>query len=322
MSSETVIKVQRLLKLPKVTKRDGTIIYRVGAIMAAMEGVNHNKRQRSYGARDKEEIINAIIKLHKEGYSQVDIAKQLNISRGTIKRWNDDLHFIKARTSGEAGKIKNKIYHYDEDYFQVIQSPNQSYVLGYITGDGTISDRNKSKRLVLSLAEADKQLLYDIGRELNIEAAIKFRSKNAANEQNKYSLTINSTKMCNDLITLGIGPRKTGKERWIKFTEEALQWAYLRGFFDADGHIRVYMRNGYQKARLGFTGNHEMLESILIFLKSKGFAKNVNSITRKKGCSDLYLSSVEEIRLIAKELYKYGDIKLNRKYEKLSSLMI
>lgn len=31
--------------------------------MATMEGVNHNKRQRSYGARDKEEIIKAIIKL-------------------------------------------------------------------------------------------------------------------------------------------------------------------------------------------------------------------------------------------------------------------
>jgi len=228
MSSETVIKVQRLLKLPKVTKYNRAINYRVGTIMAAMEGVNHNKRQRSYGARDKEEIIYAIIKLHKEGYSQVDIAKQLNINRGTIKRWNDDLHFIDARTPGGAGKLKNKIYHYDEDYFQVIQTPNQAYVVGYITGDGTIYDRKKSKRLVLSLAEADKELLYDIGRELNVETAIKFRRKNAANEQNKYSLTINSTKMCNDLITLGIGPRKTGKERWIDFAEETLNLKGLR----------------------------------------------------------------------------------------------
>lgn len=314
--------VQRLLKLPNGSDYNRAILYKVDVIMGAMEGVNHNKRKRGYEARDKEEMIQSIIKLHIEGYSQVDIAKILNISRGTIKRWNDDLHFIEARTPGEAGKLKNKIYEYDEDYFKVIQTPNQAYIAGYITGDGTIVDRKKSKRLVLSLAEQDKQLLYDIGRVLNMEDAIKFRNKNAENEQNKYSLTLNSTKMCNDLIALGIGPRKTGIERWIDFTDDTLQWAYLRGFFDADGHIRVYMRNGYQKARIGFTGNSEMLKSILVFFKSKGFGKNVNSITLKQGCSDLYLSSVKEIRLIAKELYKYGDIKLNRKYEKISSLII
>jgi len=55
-----------------------------------MERVNHNRRQRGYGARDKEEKIKEIIKLHEEGYSQVEIAKIIGISRGTIKRWNDD----------------------------------------------------------------------------------------------------------------------------------------------------------------------------------------------------------------------------------------
>jgi DNA invertase Pin-like site-specific DNA recombinase len=62
--------------------------------LGAKEGVNHNKRQRGYEARDKEDIINLITKFHEQGYSQVDIAKKLNISRGTIKRWNDELYFI------------------------------------------------------------------------------------------------------------------------------------------------------------------------------------------------------------------------------------
>ncbi|MCM3193217.1 intein/homing endonuclease [Priestia megaterium] len=291
-------------------------------MMEAKEGVNHSKRQRRYGARDKEEIIKSVIKLHDQGYSQVDISKMLGIARNTIKRWNDELHFFEARTPGEAGKLKNKIYRYNEDYFESILTPNQAYVVGYITGDGTVFDRKKSKRLVLVLAEQDKQLLQDISEELNIEDAIKFRKRNASNEQNKYSLTINSTKMCNDLIMLGVGPKKTGFEKWIDFENEELQWAYLRGFFDADGHIRVYERNGYQKARIGFTGNSKMLKEILVFLKSKGFAVNVNCITQKQGCCDLYLSSIKEIKLLGKELYKHGTIKLNRKYEKFSSLMI
>jgi hypothetical protein len=290
--------------------------------MGDMEGVNHNARQHHYGARDKEELIRNIIYLHNCGFSQVDIAKNLKLNRGTIKRWNDELGFFKARTSGEAGKLKNKIHKYDENFFTTINKPNQAYILGYITGDGTIIDRGKSKRLVLSLAEEDKQLIYDIAKEFNMQDVVKFRTKNKENEQNKYSLVINSTKMCNDLINLGFGPRKTGKEKWISFRDDSLNWSFLRGFFDADGHIRVYERNGYLKARLGFTGNVEMLESILLFLKSKGFAKNVNSITEKQGCFDLYLSSVIDIRLIGKEMYKDGDIKLNRKYAKFTSLMI
>ena len=172
------------------------------------------------------------------------------------------------------------------------------------------------------MQKRDKELLFEIGKEMNSVEAIKFRKKNASNEQNKYSLPINSTKMCDDLIKMGIMPRKTGCETWIDFGNEKLQWAYLRGFFDADGHIRVYKRNGYQKARMGFAGNPEMLASTLLFFKNQGFAKKVNSITPKQGCSDLYLSSVKEIKEIAKKLYEHGDIKLNRKYEKFLSLMI
>lgn len=128
--------------------------------------------------------------------------------------------------------------------------------------------------------------------------------------------------MCDDLIKLGIRPQKTGKETWIDFNNEEFQWAFCRGFFDADGHIRVYERNGYRKARLGFTGNSDMLYSILSFLKSNGFAMNVNNITHKQGCSDLYLSSIKELKEIFYKLYEHGDIKLNRKYEKFLSLMI
>ncbi|WP_232843441.1 LAGLIDADG family homing endonuclease [Sporosarcina beigongshangi] len=286
-----------------------------------MEGVNHNNRRRRYGARDKDELINTIIKLHEEGYSQVAIAKKLDISRGTILRWNKELQFFQPRTPGEAGKLKNKIYNYDEDYFQEMKTANQAYLAGYILGDGTIVDRVKSKRIVLCLAEKDRQLLQDIACELRMSDAIKFRKKSAPNEQNKYSLVINSTKMADDLIKLGITPNKTGKERFINFDNKEVQWAFLRGFFDADGHIRVFRQNGYLKARMGFTGNREMLLDILAFLRMQGFAEGVKSITEKQGCFDLYIGSIKQLREIYYLLYQHGDIKLNRKYEIFSSLM-
>lgn len=178
----------------------------------------------------------------------------------------------------------------------MIQTPNQAYIIGFITGDGTIFNRKKSKRLVLSLAEQDKQLLFDIGKELNMEAVIKFRRKNAENEQNKYSLTINSTKMCNDLIAMGIGPRKTGFEKWIDFNDEKLQWAFIRGFFDADGHVGMYGRKNELVRRVGFTGNLNMLFSLLEYAKSYDIGKRVNTISAKQGCYDLSISSRSDLK--------------------------
>lgn len=283
--------------------------------------VNHTSRRRAYGARDKERIINTIIELHNKGFSQVEIAKALNVSRGTILRWNKELKFFIPRNSGEAGKIKSKIYPYNENYFSTINTPNKAYLLGYILGDGTIVDRVKSKRLVLCLAETDKQLLYDIAEELNMPTAVKFRKAKSLKEQDKYALPINSTKMCDDLIRLGIKAQKTGKEEWIELGDQTLQWAFLRGFFDADGHIRVYNRNGYRKTRFGFTGSKCMMQSILQFLKTNGIGKNVNSISAKQGCYDLYISSLADVQHIFNKLYNSGTIKLQRKYDKFLSLM-
>ncbi|EMT47181.1 LAGLIDADG family homing endonuclease [Anoxybacillus flavithermus] len=326
-SLETEMKVQRLLKLPTASHTMNVINKHVWS-GEAMEGVNRNARQRGYEARDKEEMLEKAKYLHKEGYSQVKIAKILGVNRGTLRRWNEEMKMFEIRKCGEAGKLANKKYDYNENYFSDIKTPNQAYLVGYILGDGTIFDRQKSKRLVLTVAEEDKQLICDIAKELNMQEAVKFRKRNAPNEQNKYSLTINSTKMCNDLIRLGITPKKTGSETWIEFNSDELQWCFLRGVFDADGNIRVYKRyykkrdKSYLKARFGITGSRKLLEGVLKFLKSKGIAKNVQALTEKEGCFDLHISSINDVKKLFHHLYQHGDIKLNRKYVIFSSLMI
>jgi hypothetical protein len=122
-------------------------------ILGAMEGVNRNTRKRGYEARDKEEIMKKAKQLHEIGYSQVKIAEILGVNRGSLRRWNQEMKIFEIRKPGEAGKLANKKYDYNENYFSDIKTPNQAYLVGYILGDGTIFDRKKSKRLVLTLAE-------------------------------------------------------------------------------------------------------------------------------------------------------------------------
>lgn len=61
-----------------------------------MERVNHNKRQRCHGARDKEELMKKIKHLRDKGYSQVDIAIELNMTKA--------IKFEKKSASNEQNK--------------------------------------------------------------------------------------------------------------------------------------------------------------------------------------------------------------------------
>ena len=287
-------------------------------------------QERGYGKKVKEVLIKQIISLHNQEISQVKIAKMIGVNRATISRWNKELKFIKIRTPGEGGKLVSKKYDYDETYFEKIDHPRKAYILGFLLGDGTISLKDgSSKRIKIDLAEIDKELLYDIASELGVKEAVKFREKNAPNEQNKYSLTINSTKMAEDLISLGIEPKKTGKEKWINLQNDELQWHFLRGLFDADGHIRVYQRTykrktsppkAYLKARFGITGSQVLLQGILQFLNKHSIAMKVKSITKKEGCYDLYVSSLTELGVLYDKLYHNSDLKMRRKFEKFSTL--
>lgn len=281
-----------------------------------MAKVDQASSNRGYGEQRREELCKEIVRLHDEGMSQVKIARELGVARGTISRWNKQYNLFQARTPGEAGRLASKKYNYDDNYFNNITTDSQAYIIGFIVADGTVIDEGKRKRIRIELAEQDRQLLEDIAKELNMLEAVKTKERAASNEQNKVILTINSTPIADDLISLGLTPKKTGKEQLIRFDNDELTWSFLRGFFDGDGHIRVYERNGYQKQRAGFTGNREMLSDILDFLKENGIAENVNSITDKSGCSDLYISSKSDVIKIRDRFYHEDCLCLHRKRDK------
>ena len=108
-----------------------------------------------------------------------------------------------------------------------------------------------------------------------------------------------------------------------------MQWHFLRGLFDADGHIRVYQRiykrkttalKTYLKGRFGITGNLALLKGVLQLSEKYGIATNVNSFSKKQGCYDLYVSSLKELRILYDKLYSNSDLKMQRKFKKFASL--
>lgn len=123
-------------------------------------------------------------------------------------------------------------YKLNEDYFQSIDSEEKAYWLGFIAADGCVYiDKNKKCRrsLNIELSIRDINLLKKFKKSLNSEHPIKINKK-----RNSCSLRISSKKIADDLIELGIVPRKTFVLKFPTIKKE-YDSHFIRGYFDGDG---------------------------------------------------------------------------------------
>jgi hypothetical protein len=266
-----------------------------------------------------------------QGFSTVDIAKHLGVSRNLIWEYME-MYDLKRRTPGQAGAMKSRVYFVNERYFQHIDEPDKAYIVGFILGDGTLVDRRKSKRLVLAVADGDGELVECIAERLNCSELVRRRQRpNTLTEQLKTRLAVNSTRMVDDLVALGVPlSPKSGKEPFIEFPTSDLTWAFLRGASDADGCIRVYQRSSvvkgklygpYRRARWSITIGMPFVHGLKDFLEREGIILSAKCIRPKQGTGLLEVAAQKTIREIARHLYRYGSLWLQRKKDIFDSLV-
>lgn len=262
--------------------------------------------------------------------STVDIAKQLGVSRGTVAEYMK-LHGIERRTPGEAGAMKSKKYEVDPHIFDSIDTPDKAYVLGFILGDGHLQWTDKdcsAKRIHIVLAKQDKDLLVSIARFFGCEDAVRFPEKGkseGAAWQKRVVLDVTCTRLVDvlrDLHNIPLGP-KSGMEPFVDFYDDSLTWAFIRGVFDADEHIRNYLRTTTVKGktytnprcRLTMTVGLRFVDGLVRWLKARGFQlpPKCSHQKGKEGTWEFELASRETLKQIRKYLYADGSLFLERK---------
>ena len=213
--------------------------------------------------------------------------------------------YLKSENIEVRNGFKNKRYPKNENYFEVIDTEEKAYWLGFIYADGCVryDTINRSYRLTIELSYIDENHLIKFLNCIKSNAPI-YRRKN----RETVSITINSKKIANDLVKLGAVEDKTNKgyisDSILNLNKE-LQLDFLRGYLDGDGFIDK------NRARIVYTvKSKKIVNSLKEMLSEYNFKiKKDNSYYR------LYIENKKNYYKFLNDIYKNANIYLDRKYD-------
>jgi hypothetical protein len=141
-----------------------------------------------------------------------------------------------------------RVYSLNDRYFDVIDTPDKAYWLGFIAGDGYV--REDRGVLVVRLAETDVAHLLKLKTALGSSAPLRHYQGSAKNPDGRYAgLFVYSMPLVRALAKQGaVQAKSLTLEPWAGTPD--LMRHYWRGLVDADGTIMA-TRNQWQVSLVG-----------------------------------------------------------------------
>lgn len=204
-------------------------------------------------------------------------------------------------------------------------SPNMSYVLGYLSADGAVEDVRKSSRTCyITVTSIDKDLILNVKEVLQSKHNIYEKSEHidkfgedSFRCKKSFILRIGSKMMFQDLVNLGLTPRKSLRLKLPDIPRKLFRF-YLRGYFDGDGCTHVSIQKGRIKPEITtiFTSGCEQFLKSLSLKICERTGISPNKIYFNSGAFRLKYRKTDSLKLLS---YIYRGLKnsiyLKRKYK-------
>ena len=236
------------------------------------------------------------------------------------KEFNVNYKYMREEIKNSGIKLRgNHKYTFDENFFEIINTEEKAYWLGFLYADGGVyTDGYKIHSITIKLSIKDKEHLIKFRNSLNSNHNIKEQTRLSKfpNGTEKILtsciLRITSIKMFNDLLKCGCIPNKS---LILKFPSNKILPCYLlnhfiRGYFDGDGSISISNRNK-QFTMLGTQNFLEWVRRILI--KKCNLSNTSAAVCKKNKIYYLHYGGNIQINRIKYFLYKNASVWMDRK---------
>lgn len=256
-----------------------------------------------------------IIKLYNSGLSSIKIAKIANCSDSTIRE-----HLKKQNVVLKSNKQYRTTQRFTEDYFDIIDTEQKAYWLGFMYADGNIiKTKNQYK---IQLRVNDKEVIEKFITSINGNMDVKeYIYKN--NNKKYYGVYLTSEKMFMDLNKHGCVPNKSLILKFPTTIPIYLKRHFIRGYFDGDGCVSINNKKWTKTPKTNPTicynkticidicGTKEFLTELS---KIGNFAINKEK-RRNTNCWNLRNNNKSRIKQFYYYLYLHATVYLSRKKE-------
>jgi hypothetical protein len=243
-----------------------------------------------------------------------DIAKALGRTVISVNTMGFKMGLLKTQEFIDSMRIRNgsknlrpkKLYTFDEDFFNRIDTEAKAYFLGFIYADGCIHNYIPNKYVMqIMINKKDKKILELLCKETQMTKPIRDTTLD------RVVISFHSSKMFNDLVSHGIVPRKTYSDIFPRDVSSEFFHHYIRGVFDGDGCICVKGK----KVQAQITGKLSFCQWLKYNISSiLGVGGYIT--TPKETYSNWGLTGVKQLQKFGQWLYKDATIFLERKNEK------
>lgn len=242
-----------------------------------------------------------------KGMSAREIGVEVNLCRRTISYWCNKYELNDLNIHKKRGKFD----------FNVIDTKEKAYVLGFILADGHIDNNNG---VSIAVAKADAEVVEFIGNIVDSRVCVD----NKYLPDKRHFPHAGITKHISDITKFTGGRLK--EERHYPRVRDDVERYLLQGLFDADGCITWGVRKDKKRIwqKVSFTSQYNILRGVQQYLTNK---LSISTVLRPKSqnekCFVLEFCNKANVLKFLNHIYPDDSfIILNRKYVKYNALRL
>lgn len=209
------------------------------------------------------------------------------------------------------------MYQINESYFEEIDSPRKSYVLGLIIADGYVNETGRQKFLAIDLQEP-KEFLEELRDEFHPNKDRPIMTRKSKTNKDISCLRITNKKIVDDLVALEIRQGKSHTVRLPKL-DDLLMSHLIRGVFDGDGSIWSSFDKNYQRWGISIACNEYIAKQLTDYVFQ---VLGLESSTYKdRSIKSWRIRGNRKIQTFMDWIYKDADIYIPRKFDRYKQLL-
>lgn len=273
----------------------------------------NSKRKTKYGTLIIDNL-NEIQTLYENGMCLTKIGEKLHIDRKTLAKLFKD-NGIKTRDGFEYVRK----YPINEHYFDLIDTEEKAYMMGFIYADG--NNLFKNNRISIQLSSIDEEILNKFS--YMVYGQIVLNKNKRTNKDGKIfeytTLNIFNHHISQHLASLGVVERKSHKIIFPEWLDKNLYRDFIRGLIDGDGWIYLPKKEDNRNSpNVGLICTRKMNDFLKDFFEKELGLKSYLTKANKQNFDvmcEIRIKNYHRCKIFLDWLYLDSNIYLDRKYQ-------